>query len=156
MRECGRLIVIHLQCWEGAVDLGPRWPFTGVSRPFGPETPKKSEESVPGACGPGSLKNLEKVSKKSRESGKRLEKVLNPGFPCLAFWGKARKTTQKNKDFSLCRTPKIPGKEGKNAQKERTFLATKKARKSKKARKGRSGKRHFAARLLPTFSGSQL
>ena len=37
----------------------------------------------------------------------------NPDLPSLLFLGKAKKTTQKSKEFSLCRTPKIPGKEGK-------------------------------------------
>ena len=61
-------------------------------------------------------------------------------FLSLLFFEKARKTIQKSKDFSLCRTPKIPGQKGKTIKKARKFLATKKARKPNKARKGRSGK----------------
>ena len=59
------------------IGLGTRWPFTGVSRALGPETPKKSEKSLPGPEAPGpppeSLEkvkgpeSLEKVSKRSRK-----------------------------------------------------------------------------------------
>ena len=43
--------------------------------------------------------------------------------------------------FYPCRTPTIPGKEGKNAQKNKEFLAGEKTRNSKKTRKGRTGTR---------------
>ena len=61
-----------------------------------------------------------------------------PSFP-LCFWKMARKTHQKDKVFCLYRTPKIPGKEGKNARKNKEFLTGRKARNSKRARKGRTG-----------------
>ena len=40
-----------------------------------------------------------------------------PSFPCF-FWKKARKTAKKTRIFYPYRTPKIPGKEEKNAQKK--------------------------------------
>ena len=44
----------------------------------------------------------------------------------LFFWGeKARKTNEKSKDFSRCRTPKIPGRKAKTLKKARKFVATK-------------------------------
>ena len=45
-----------------------------------------------------------------------------PSFPCF-FLKKARKTTKKKRIFHPCRNPKIPGKEGKNARKNKEFLA---------------------------------
>ena len=62
-----------------------------------------------------------------------------PDPPILAFLEKARVFPQKSKGFSLCGTPKILGKERKNAQKSKENRKTKKARKSKKARIGGSG-----------------
>ena len=63
-----------------------------------------------------------------------------PDPPILAFFGKARVFPQKRKGFSLRGTPKILGKERKNAQKGKENRKTKKARKSKKSReKGGSG-----------------
>ena len=50
------------------------------------------------------------------------------------FWKKARKTTQKSKDFSLCRTPKIPGKEGKNAQKSKEIPCNEKSKEIQKSK----------------------
>ena len=41
----------------------------------------------------------------------------------LVFWKVARKTTKKARIFYPCRTPEISGKEGKNAQKNKEFLA---------------------------------
>ena len=57
----------------------------------------------------------------------------------LLFLEKARETAQKSKGFSLRGTPKILGKERKNAQKSKGNRKTKKARNSKKARIGGSG-----------------
>ena len=70
---------------------------------------------------------------------------LNPVLPFLVFfWKKARKSTKKkNKDFYPYRTPKIPGKEGKNAQKKKNkeiLAGEKKQGIPKKKRKGRTGK----------------
>ena len=49
-----------------------------------------------------------------------------PSFPCF-FWKKARKTARKKQGFFYpYRTPKIHGKEGKNAQKNKEFLAGRK------------------------------
>ena len=58
------------------------------------------------------------------------------------FFGKLQgKPQKKNKDFYPCRTPKIPRKEGKNAQKNKEFLAGEEKSKEfqKKTRKGRTG-----------------
>ena len=71
-------------------------------------------------------------------SQKSKTKLPWSSFPC--FFGERKENHRKKQGFfSLCWTPRIPGKEGKNAQKARKVPATKKARKSKKARKGRSG-----------------
>ena len=64
---------------------------------------------------------------------------FNPGggssliFSSLLFWKTARKTTTKKKTriFYRCQTPKILGKEGKNAQKSKEFLGKEKSGKSK-------------------------
>ena len=53
--------------------------------------------------------------------------------------GKKLKAPQKARLFSLCRTPKIPGKKGKSSKEHGNSLQRKEARKSQKARKGRSG-----------------
>ena len=54
-----------------------------------------------------------------------------PDLPFLAFLGK----TQKSKDFfSLLRTPKVPGKEGKNAQKSKDILCNKKSKEIQKSK----------------------
>ena len=58
----------------------------------------------------------------------------NPDLPFLAFLEKARKTTRKSKDFSLCRTPKIPGKEGKNAQKSKEIPCNEKSKEIQKSK----------------------
>ena len=62
-------------------------------------------------------------------------------FFSLLFWRTARKTTKKARIFYPCRTPKILGKEGKNAQKNKEFLGKKKSKeiqksKEKKIREG--------------------
>ena len=44
-------------------------------------------------------------------------------FLSLFFWKKARKTTKRTRIFLSLPTPKIPGKEGKNARKNKEFLA---------------------------------
>ena len=51
----------------------------------------------------------------------------NPVLPFLVFFGNGKENHQKNKDFFYpCRTPEIPAKEGKNAQKTKEFLAREK------------------------------
>ena len=60
-------------------------------------------------------------------------------FLSLLLWKKQGKPPKRARIFSRCGTPKIPGKEGKNAQKSKEIPCNEKARKSKKARKGRSG-----------------
>ena len=62
-----------------------------------------------------------------------------PDPPILAFLEKARAFPPKRKGFSLRGTPKILGKERKNAQKKQGKSENEKARKSKKARIGGSG-----------------
>ena len=62
-------------------------------------------------------------------------------FLSLLFWTKQGKPPKKARILSLCRTPKIPWKEGKNAQKSKEIPCNEKTRKSKKARKGRSGQK---------------
>ena len=57
----------------------------------------------------------------------------------LLFWRKSKGNPQKSKGFSHRGTPKILGKERKNAEKSKGNQKTKKARKSKKARIGGSG-----------------
>ena len=71
-----------------------------------------------------------------------------PDLPFLAFLGKARKTTKKNKDFSLCRTPKIPGKEEKNAQKSKEINSL---RRKKQGNPKKQGKEDQGSVHLGTF-----
>ena len=61
------------------------------------------------------------------------------------FWKKARKTTKKTRIFYAYRTPKISGKEGKNAQKNKEILAGEKNKEfpKNKARKDRVISGHF-------------
>ena len=47
----------------------------------------------------------------------------SPSFLSLFFWKTAQKTTKKTRIFYPYRTPEIPGKEGKNARKNKEFLA---------------------------------
>ena len=62
----------------------------------------------------------------------------SPVLPFLVFfWKIARKTAKKTRIFYPCRTPKIPGKEGKNAQKTE-FLAGKKNKEFQK-KQGKEG-----------------
>ena len=65
----------------------------------------------------------------------------NPVLPFLVFWKTARKTTKKTRIFCPYRAPKIPGKEGKNAQKNKEILAGKKNKEfqKNKERKDREG-----------------
>ena len=55
-----------------------------------------------------------------------LMRCLTLSFISLFFWKKAGKTTKKTRIFCPYRTPKIPGKEGENAQKNKEFLARRK------------------------------
>ena len=74
--------------------------------------------------------------------------VTNLSFLSLIFWQKARKTTKKTRIFYPRRTPKIPGKERKNAQKKGIPRTGKKTRNSKKTRKGRTGKSGVDKRVV--------
>ena len=65
-------------------------------------------------------------------SAKRTDFFAFPDPPTLAFLEKARVFPQKSKGVSLRGTPKILGKERKNARKSKGNRKTKKARKSKK------------------------
>ena len=60
-------------------------------------------------------------------------------FFSLPFWKNKEKPTKTARIRSRGRTPKILGKQAKNAQKGKDFLEEKKARKSKTAKKRRSG-----------------
>ena len=79
----------------------------------------------------GSLRSRTGAGNRNRRNPLTLQSLL--------FWKKARVFPQKSKGFSLRGTPKILGKERKNAQKSKDNRKTKKARKSKKARIGGSG-----------------
>ena len=62
-----------------------------------------------------------------------------PSFPC-SFWKQARQTTKKTRIFYPYRTPKIPGKEARNAQKSKDSSQGEKTRNSqKKTRKEGQG-----------------
>ena len=86
-----------------------------------------------------------------RTSGTSIREILFLVLPFLVFffcWKMARKTTKKTRIFYPYWTPKTPGKEGKNAQKNKEFLAGPKNKeflagpKNKefqKTRKGRTG-----------------
>ena len=65
-------------------------------------------------------------------------------FPVLPwFFGKmARKTTKQTRIFYPCRTPKIPGKEGKNAPKKQRIPRTGKKQGIPK-KQGKEGEGHF-------------
>ena len=93
-------------------------------------------ESGKGQIGkiPGPSPSKSGKSRKNRESPKTLS------FLSLFFWKNARKTTKKTRIFYPHRTPKIPGKEGENAQKNKEFLAREKNKEIPKTRKGRTGK----------------
>ena len=55
-------------------------------------------------------------------------------FFSLPFWKTARKTTKKARISSACRTPKILGKEGKNAQNRKEFLEKEKGKENQKGK----------------------
>ena len=59
-----------------------------------------------------------------------------PDPPTLAFLKKAREMHEKNKGFSLCRTPKIPGME-----KEKRTKTTRTIGKQKKQLEGQGSRR---------------
>ena len=64
----------------------------------------------------------------------------------FSFPKKGRENHQKTRIFYPCRTPKIPGKEGKNAQENKEILAGEKEQGiQKKTRKGSTGFEVFAA-----------
>ena len=55
-------------------------------------------------------------------------------FFSLPFWKTARKTTKTARISSACRTPKILGKEGKNAQNRKEFLEKEKGKEKQKGK----------------------
>ena len=55
-------------------------------------------------------------------------------FFSLPFWKTGRKTTKKARISSACRTPKILGKEGKNAQNRKEFLEKEKGKENQKGK----------------------
>ena len=71
------------------------------------------------------------------------QEVKTLSFLSLFFFGKGKGNHPKNKDFLSLPNPKIPGKEGENAQKKQGFLAGQKKKQgnSQKTRKGRTGKK---------------
>ena len=52
----------------------------------------------------------------------------------VPFWKAARKTAKKARVSSACRTPKILGKQGKNAQKRKEFLEKEKGKENQKGK----------------------
>ena len=79
--------------------------------------------------------------------------ALTLSFLSLFFWKMARKTTQKTRIFYSYRTPKIPGKEGKNAQKNKEFLAR---GKNKEFQKNKERKDRVAHRNRSDFCDLRL
>ena len=73
-------------------------------------------------------------------AGPRYSGGITLFFLSLFFWKRARKTTKKTRIFKTCRTPKIPGKEGKNARKNKEFLASEKKKKNKEFQKSKERK----------------
>ena len=59
---------------------------------------------------------------------------LNPDLLFLPFWKTARKTTKRARISYTCRTPKILGKEGKNAQNRKEFLGKEKGKEFHKSK----------------------
>ena len=55
-------------------------------------------------------------------------------FFSLPFWKTARKTTRKARISSACRTPKILGKEGENAQNRKEFLEKEQGKENQKGK----------------------
>ena len=105
---------------DACCDCNPRRRATGVSRGVsgalrapGSGVSKKCPKSVPGV---------------SKRCPGHFGDTLGTLFPCPAFvfffLKKGKENHQKSKDFYSHRTPKIPGQEGKNAQKKKKeFLA---------------------------------
>ena len=107
------------------VHFGPFWP---EEVHFGPFMSANRTLAIPDFCRFLPMTRL------------RLENLHFPVLPFLAFLEKkARKTTQRTRIFYPYRTPKISGKEGKNAQKNKKFLAGEKRKEFQKSkeRKGR-------------------
>ena len=65
--------------------------------------------------------------------------ALSLSFLSLFFGKKARKTTPKTRIFYPRRTPKIPGKEGKNAQKNKEILKKRGKTRNSKKKQGKEG-----------------
>ena len=76
-----------------------------------------------------------------------------PVLPFLVFFENCKENHQKSKDFCPYRTPKIPGKQGKNAQKNKEFLARENNKEfpKNKERKDRGGVVRIILIALPTL-----
>ena len=70
--------------------------------------------------------------------------VTSLSFLSLFFLEKGTENPQKTRIFYPCRTPEIPGKEGKNAKKNKEFLAKKKKKKNKEFQKNKERKDRVA------------
>ena len=84
-----------------------------------------------------------------------LPRVFHPlalSFLSLFFRKKAGKTTKKTRIFYPYRSPKIPGKEGKNARKNKEILAR---RKNKEIQKNKERKARVVFRWGPESLLSQ-
>ena len=93
------------------------------------------------------------ITNDSRESLRANRPCHSLSFLSLFFWKKAGKTTKKTGIFYPDRTPKIPGKEGKNDQKNKEFLARRKNQEfQQKTRKGRTGLIFAASRVFLEIS----
>ena len=68
-----------------------------------------------------------------------------PSFPCFFFWKRQGKPPKKQGFFIPTEPLKIPGKEGKNARKNKEFLAGEKNKEFQKTRKGRTGRFFFVS-----------
>ena len=92
-----------------------------------------------------------KVQKDPRSASKYPKATAFPCPSLFCFGGKmARKATKRTRISYPCRTPKIPGKEGKNTQKtRRSSHGPRRTRNSQKTRKGRTGFETFQL----TFGG---
>ena len=87
--------------------------------------------------------------------GQSPQKFVYPVLPFLAFLEKGKENHQKNKDFYPYRTPEIPGKEGKNAQKNKEFLAEEKSKEFQKS-KERKDRVCLCAFSFPEICGAIL
>ena len=84
-----------------------------------------------------------------------LSRAIFPVLPFLAFVEKGKEKHQKNKDFYPYRTPNIPGKEWKNAQKNKEILAEEKSKEFQKCKERKDRVAHpFIKLVLPASPGA--